>query len=117
MLTVLFDADCGLCRLTVRGLRRLDWTSRLTFRPLQSFGAEAPNDPSPRQLRRSLHVRDARGRWHRGGQAALVVASNVPALVPLAVLGRLPGMHRPVEWAYRFVADHRRTIGRLLRLG
>jgi predicted DCC family thiol-disulfide oxidoreductase YuxK len=116
-LTVLNDAECSVCRLTVRMLRRLDWRRRLAFQPLQRFVASAPGDPRPRQLRRSLHVRDTAGRWHRGGDAALLVASVVPVLVPLAVLGRMPGMRRPVEAAYRLVADHRHVISRLLRLG
>ena len=115
-LTVLNDAECAVCRLTVRMLRRLDWRRRLAFQPLQRFVASAPDDPRPRRLRRALHVREADGRWHRGGDAALVIASVVPVLMPLAILGRLPGMRRPVEAGYRLVADHREATARLLRL-
>jgi len=63
---------------------------------------------------RALHVRDGRGRWNRGGDAALQVASVVPILVPLSLVGRLPGLQGPVEAAYRLVADHRQAISRLL---
>jgi predicted DCC family thiol-disulfide oxidoreductase YuxK len=115
-MTVLFDAECAVCRLSVRMLRRLDWRRRLAFRPLQGFTPSAPDDPPRHVLRLALHVRDAAGRWHRGGHAALLAASAVPILAPLALLGRLPGMRRPVEAAYRVVADHRTEIGRLLRI-
>jgi predicted DCC family thiol-disulfide oxidoreductase YuxK len=98
----------------VRALRRLDWRRRLAFAPLQRFVASAPGDPSRRQLLRALHVRDADGRWRRGGDASLRVASVIPVLVPLSLVGRLPGMGRPVEVAYRLVARNRRTISRLL---
>jgi len=46
----------------------------------------------------------------------LRIASELPVLVPLSIIGRLPGMGGPVEAAYRLVADHRQLIGRLLRI-
>jgi len=63
---------------------------------------------------RALHVRDGRGRWSRGGDAALRVGRAVPILAPLSLVGRLPGLQGPVEAAYRLVADHRQAISRLL---
>lgn len=115
-LTVLYDADCGLCRLTVRALSRLDWWRRLAFLPLQGFEPSAPGDPRRGELRRALHVRDVGGRWRHGGEAMLQIARAVPVLAPLSVLGRLPGMSRPIERGYRLVAENRRVISRLLRI-
>ena len=113
-LTVIYDGDCPVCRLTIRALRILDWRQRLEFTPLQSFQPQATGDPGRRELMRALHVRDGEGPWHRGGDAALRIASVVPVLVPLALVGRLPGVSGGVEWVYRLVADHRHLIGRLL---
>ena len=113
-LTVLYDADCGICRLTIRALARLDWRRRLEFEPLQSFVAMAPGDPSRRELLRSLHVRDGHRRWQRGGDAMLEIASVVPLLLPLSLVGRRPGMHAPVEATYRMIAANRQAIGRVL---
>lgn len=115
-LTVLYDAECGVCRLTVRALRTLDWRGRLAFMPLQRFTGSAPGDPTRRRLLWALHVRDGRGRWYRAGDAMLRIASELPVLVPLSIIGRLPGMSRPVEVAYRLVADNRHVISRLLRI-
>ena len=113
-LSVIYDGSCPVCRLTVRALRILDWRDRLEFTPLQRFQPHSSGDPSRRELNRALHVRDMGGRWHRGGEATLRIAGAVPILVPLSLLGRLPGLHGPVEAAYRLVADHRHAIGRLL---
>jgi predicted DCC family thiol-disulfide oxidoreductase YuxK len=116
-LTVLYDAECGVCRLTARALRTLDWRRRLAFMPLQRFVAMAPGDPTRRRLRSALHVRDEHGRWSRSGDAMLRIASELPVLAPLSVIGRLPGMSRPVEAAYRAVANNRHAISRILRIG
>jgi predicted DCC family thiol-disulfide oxidoreductase YuxK len=113
-LTVIYDDDCPVCRLTIRALRILDWRRRLEFTALQRFQPQSPGDPSRRELIRALHVRDGHGRWHSGGDAALRIAGVVPALVPLSLVGRLPGLHGTVEAAYRLVADNRHAIGRLL---
>ena len=116
-LTVLYDAECGVCRLTVRALRMLDWRRRLAFMPLQRFTGSAPGDPTRRRLLWALHVRDGRGRWYRAGDAMLRIASELPVLVPLSITGRLPGMSGPVEHAYHLVADNRHIISRVLRIG
>jgi predicted DCC family thiol-disulfide oxidoreductase YuxK len=113
-LTVIYDGDCPVCRLTIRALRILDWRRRLEFRSLQRFRPRTPGDPSRRDLIRALHVRDGRGQWHRGGDAALSIAGVVPILIPLSLVGRVPGLDGPVEAAYRLVADHRHAIGRVL---
>ena len=113
-LTVLYDADCGVCRLTVRVLERLDWRRRLEVVTLQGFVRSADGDPTRRELRSALHVRDEGGRWERGGRAALRIATVIPVLAPLALVGRAPGMQGLVERAYVLVARNRRLISRVL---
>lgn len=112
-LTVFYDADCGVCRLTSVALARLDWRRRLAFVPLQRFTGAAPTTS---ELAHELHVRDASGRWWRGGGAALRIARAIPLLMPVAVIGRLPGMRLVVDASYRLVAAHRPAISRALRL-
>ena len=113
-LTVLYDADCGVCRLTVRVLERLDWRRRLEAIPLHRFIRSGDGDPTRRELRSALYVRDEGGRWDRGGRAALRIASVIPVLAPLALVGRVPGMQGPVDKAYVLVARNRRLISRVL---
>jgi predicted DCC family thiol-disulfide oxidoreductase YuxK len=113
-LTVLYDADCGVCRHTARTLRLLDLRRRLRFAPLQGFVPTAPGDPARGELEAAFHVRDERGAWHAGGDAALEIARVVPALTPLALVGRLPGMSRVAEAAYKVVARNRDGISRWL---
>ena len=109
-LTVFYDADCGVCRHTARTLRILDRHQRLRFAPLQGFVPTAAGDPESGELEAALHVRDERGGWHAGGDAALQIARVVPALAPLALVGRLPGMDRIAELAYGAVARNRHAI-------
>jgi predicted DCC family thiol-disulfide oxidoreductase YuxK len=113
VLTVFYDAECGVCRLTSLTLARLDWGRRLAFVALQ---ASPGTSPTRRDLAHELHVRDEAGRWWRGGAAALRVAAVVPVLVPIALLGRLPGVPGLVDAAYRIVAARRPSISRALRL-
>ena len=114
-LTVLYDANCQFCRHTCHVLRTLDGGRRLRFRPLQAFVAATADDPTPALLLDRLHAHDDRG-WSAGGAAMLRIAAEIPALKPLAVVGRLPGTDALVDAVYQLVADHRGTISRLLRL-
>lgn len=115
-LTVFYDADCGICRHTARTLRVLDRQRQLVFEPLQGFLPAAPGDPARGELEAALHVRDERGGWRAGGDAALQIARVVPVLAPLALIGRLPGMNRVAEAAYETVARNRHAISGWLRL-
>jgi predicted DCC family thiol-disulfide oxidoreductase YuxK len=115
-LTVLYDADCGVCRHTARTLRALDARGRLRFTPLQAFVAASAADPDREALLARLHVRDARGRWYSGGRAARRIAEVIPALLPLALVARLPGAERVADAAYELVARNRHALSRWLRL-
>jgi predicted DCC family thiol-disulfide oxidoreductase YuxK len=115
-LTVLYDADCGVCRHTARTLRALDARGRLRFAPLQGFTPASDADPDLDQLLARLHVRDAEGRWSSGGGAMLRIAEMIPLLFPLAVIARLPGAERVTEAAYEVVARNRRALSGWLRL-
>ena len=108
-LTVLYDADCQFCRHTCHVLRTLDRGRRLRFRPLQAFVAATADDPTPALLLDRLHAHDDRG-WSAGGDAMLRIAAEIPALMPLAVFGRLSGADALVDAVYKFVADHRGPV-------
>lgn len=112
-LTVLYDADCGFCQHTAAVLRRLDRRRSLRFVPLQD--AEAiPGVPDRQRLMAAMHVVDGAGRWSTGGAAWVRIAETVPALVPLALLARLPGASVVVELGYRLIAANRHRLSRWL---
>jgi predicted DCC family thiol-disulfide oxidoreductase YuxK len=109
---VLFDPDCGLCRWTAERLRRWDRAGRLSFVPLGTPVADA--------LLPHLTPRERLGSWHlarpdgvrSGGAAVPDVLELLPGGRPLAAAARrFPG---PTERVYRWVADHRSVLGRLL---
>ena len=119
MLTVYYDAKCPVCVLAMRVARRLDRNRRLRLVSLQHAAEDRASDvkrPTRRRLRAVLHVVDEQGRWFSGGEAMLQIADRIAILRPLALVGRLPVINRSVEPAYRFIANNRHRISRLLRL-
>ncbi len=114
-LTVLYDADCGICTHTARLLRRLDHGRRLDLVALQA-ATDLLEAPPIDALREALHVRDAAGRWTFGGAAFVRIGQELPVLRPVALVAALPGVRRLVEPAYRLVAGNRHRISGWLGL-
>jgi predicted DCC family thiol-disulfide oxidoreductase YuxK len=110
--TVLYDADCGLCRWSAERLRRWDRRRRLRFVPLGSAEADRLLDSLTAEQRwGSWHLVDERG-LVSGGEALPRVLALLPGGRPLAALSsRFP---RSTDRAYRWVADHRDRLGRFL---
>jgi predicted DCC family thiol-disulfide oxidoreductase YuxK len=113
-LTVLYDAQCGLCTITVERLRKLPTRAELIFLPLQEAGAaQLPSGIQYEDMLAELHVIDGPGSIYRGADAVIRIVTTIPALAWLAPLYRLPGL-RPIAYVlYRFIAKHRyRLFGR-----
>jgi predicted DCC family thiol-disulfide oxidoreductase YuxK len=114
--TVLYDADCGFCRWSLAKL--LAWDRRGALRPL------ALQDPEADRLLAAMPAQRRMESWHlilpdgavrSSGAAAGALLRLLPGGRPLAaLLERTPGA---TERAYRWVADHRGAIGRLLTDG
>jgi predicted DCC family thiol-disulfide oxidoreductase YuxK len=110
--TILFDAGCGLCRWSAERLRRWDGAGRLRFVALGS--------PEADDLVRELDPGERWASWHlvgdggvrSGGAAVAPLLRLLPGGRPLAgIAERFP---RETDRAYRWVAEHRDAIGRLL---
>jgi predicted DCC family thiol-disulfide oxidoreductase YuxK len=114
ILTVLYDADCGICTATARVLVRLDRRGRLNLVPLQT--APTANAPSLGDLLASLHAVDEQGRWWVGPDAVLQITQRVPVLRPVTIFARLPLVPKALDAAYRTVANHRQQLSRMLGL-
>jgi predicted DCC family thiol-disulfide oxidoreductase YuxK len=109
-LPVLYDPDCGFCRVSLALLLRWDTGSR--FRPvaLGTDEADALLRGMPEETRMaSWHLVEA-GSVKSGGAAFPPVLARLPGGRPLALASeRFPGAS---ERAYRWVSDHRSLLGR-----
>lgn len=111
---MLYDADCGFCKWSLDKV--LAWDRRRRLRPVAIQSAEgerllAPM-PEPERLA-SWHLVLPSGEVRSAGAAAAPLARLLPGGRPLAVVFEtLPGL---TDRAYRWVADHRGALARLVR--
>lgn len=113
---VLYDGDCGFCKWMLAGLLRLDRSARL--RPIALQRPEAGAllaDLDPGERMESWHLVAADGARLSGGAALPPLLRLLPGgRVPAAVFARFP---RLTAGAYRWVADHRTRLSRLVPSG
>jgi len=110
---LLYDRACGFCRWSTT--RILAWDRRGRLR------AVALQDPEADRLLSSIEPARRMGSWHlvtrdgrvrSGGAAIGTLARLLPGGAPLAFLAEaFPGL---TERAYRWTAEHRDGLGRLL---
>jgi predicted DCC family thiol-disulfide oxidoreductase YuxK len=111
--SVVYDPDCGFCRVCMAVLLRWDRQGRLRPVPLFSSDADALLEGMPRATQAaSWHAVDERGTVHSGGAAFAPVLEQLPRGKRLAALARR--YPRPLELSYRWVADHRALVGRFV---
>ncbi len=112
-LIVLYDGECGFCRVMLALLLSWDRGHRLDPAPIQSPRGELLLVDVAREDRlESWHLIDGRGVRRSAGAGVPVVLGALPGGKPLARLAaRSP---RATARAYAWVADHRTRLGRLL---
>ncbi|MET0510708.1 MAG: DCC1-like thiol-disulfide oxidoreductase family protein [Thermoleophilaceae bacterium] len=109
---VLYDADCGFCKLVVRWLLRLD--RKRCLRPVSIQGAEGQDLlshlPEAKRIE-SAHLLSPDGTLSSGGAAAAPLAELLPGgSIAARLFSRFPAQ---TDHAYRWVARHRVFFGRL----
>ena len=112
-ISVLYDPDCGFCRFSMAVL--LSWDRGGRLRPIALFSPEADAllDGMPRERQAaSWHAADELGDVHSGGAAFAPVLEQLPRGRRLAALARR--FPRTLDLAYRWVAEHRTLLGRLV---
>ena len=109
---VLYDDDCGFCKLCIRGLLRLDRDERLNPVAIQSEEGQRLLTEVPEEKRlESAHLVTPGGTVLSGGAAAATLSRLLPAGdVPARIFRRWP---EGTDRAYRWVARNRSTFGRL----
>lgn len=109
---VLYDGDCGFCKVMLAALLTWDRARRLGSAPIQSAsGEQLLTTMSERERLASWHVVDVDGEVRSGGAAIPVVLTVVPGGATLArFAARFP---RATSRTYEFVASRRALLGRL----
>lgn len=110
MIDVFYDGKCGLCSKEITYYRRI--AADAVFNWL-----DIANDPAPLQqyhilqsdALRQLHVRDAKGDWHIGADAFIVIWRKLRYWRVLAVLVGLPGVKQLARFIYNRFANYRFT--------
>lgn len=105
--TCYYDGRCGLCRVSVRWLRRLDWARRLAFVDMTSLRPEEL-PVAPEQADRGMPMRTASGRVLVGFDAVRHALARTPMGAPLAWVMYVPGVSWVGRRVYGMVARHRR---------
>ncbi len=115
-LTIIFDADCGICLWTCRLLKRLDPWQSLHF----VGNDDADNLPAtldPKLCETSVVVVDAAGHIYLEEKAVRRVLRALPFGILLAGWLYLPGVSWLARAAYRAVATNRVAISGFVGLG
>jgi branched-chain amino acid transport system substrate-binding protein len=112
---LLYDRDCSFCKWCLKWILRWDRRGRLRPVAIQSAeGEELLADLDPEARLDSWHLVSPDGEVVSAGAAAAPLARLLPGGRPLAFL--FETFPRATERAYRWVADHRGALARLLRL-
>jgi predicted DCC family thiol-disulfide oxidoreductase YuxK len=110
---VLYDGECELCRWLLSLLLR--WDRALRLRPLALQRSEAvalTADLTAEQRLASWHLISPDGSRRSAGAALAPVLALLPGgRAPAALLARMP---RAAETGYRWVADHRVQLSKLV---
>ena len=115
MLTALYDDNCVICQSTCASMRALDWRRRIEFVDLHESERWRGRYPELRvdDLMGEIHVLDENGELYSGFRAGRRLIREVPLLLPLWLLLRIPGMNIIGPRFYRFVARRRYRINKL----
>jgi predicted DCC family thiol-disulfide oxidoreductase YuxK len=114
--TIVFDADCGICLWICRVLKRLDPWQRLTFIGNDETD-RLPAGVDPRVCEGSVVVVDAKGGIHLEEQAARRAMLALPFGFLLVWWLYVPGLNLLGRAAYRRVARNRLQISTFFGLG
>ncbi|HVA19520.1 MAG TPA: DUF393 domain-containing protein [Solirubrobacteraceae bacterium] len=113
-LIVLYDGDCGFCKVSLAVLLRWDRAHRLDPVPIQSErGAELLAGMADQDRLASWHLISAEGTLYSGGAGIPVIFGALPLGAPAALLASRS--ERATSRIYDWVAAHRVLLGRPLK--
>lgn len=113
MITVVYDADCGVCQKSVGWARKRDRRGRLRFVPNDG---ELPDGVSPEETEHTVVVVEGARKWVRAEATARILRELGP-WAALGLLLRAPGVRRLADRAYVRFARNRHRISAALGMG
>lgn len=108
--TCFYDGQCGLCRKTVRRIRRLDWLRRLEFKDMLQVEPEDLPFPLEEALK-GMPMRTRDGRALIGFPAVRRALLQTPLGFLPALLLYIPGISHAAHRTYVHIATHRKRDG------
>jgi predicted DCC family thiol-disulfide oxidoreductase YuxK len=106
-LTLVFDGACGFCTRSVRLIKTLDRSRRVTAVPFQKTGTPASVGLTLKECKASAWAKASNGGYYRGAEAVnAVVAAALGTTIPLLVYS-LPGIRQLQDFVYYLVASNR----------
>jgi len=109
--TVLYDRDCGFCRVTLAQILRLDRARKLRPLAIQSEEGQRLLARVPEEERlASWHLVTPDGDVRSGAAGFPGLFSRLPAGAPIALLTRL--LQAPSGAGYRLLVANRTRLGR-----
>ncbi|MGE0321274.1 MAG: DCC1-like thiol-disulfide oxidoreductase family protein [Polyangiaceae bacterium] len=114
--TVIYDADCGICLLTCRILKRLDPFQRLTF--VENWDLEKlPEGLDPAITEQSVVAVMPDGSYRTEANAVFEIIRALPFGIALVWWLKVPPLSSLGMWLYRKIAGNRIQISVWLGLG
>ncbi len=108
MIDVFYDGKCGLCNKEITYYRRIARDGVFNWWDVASDPAPLrEHNLSQSAALRRLHVRDAKGAWHIGVDAFIIIWRQLRYWNILAVIAALPGVRQMARWGYNRFADYR----------
>ena len=111
-LTIVYDADCGVCQASVAWLRKRDRRGRLRF---AANDGELPPGVSREETEHTVVVLEGSRRWTRG-RATSRVLRELPGWALIGHLLRLPGIAWLADRGYDRFARNRHRVSAALGL-
>ena len=110
-LTLYYDEQCPLCVRTKIILSHFDVFHALEFKSVQAYGIHDRllSKHTKDELLNSVFSVTAKGKVLEGVDTYSAAFLRIPALIPVGLLMRIPGIYQMVKLVYRRIAQNRLT--------
>jgi predicted DCC family thiol-disulfide oxidoreductase YuxK len=104
---LLYDGNCGSCAASAKRFDRIFRRRGFLFLPLQTNWVMKRLNLEPGAPLEEMRVLTSDGRDIGGAEAAIFLGRQIWWAWPFVALAGLPGMRKPLDRGYRWIAAHR----------